>query len=77
MNQGNDIFINTYPSAAFVNIKIHPLVVFNILDHFLRRPFGSTRVIGTLLGVYHHDGTVEVRNSFAVPHSTDPEVNSI
>lgn len=51
-------------------VKVHPLVVFCILDHFLRRQEGQERVIGTLLG--HRDensGVVEISNAFAVPHT--------
>jgi len=63
-----EIFIQTFPSATTVNsCKIHPLVIFNILDHYVRRETGY-RVIGTLLGIYNHNGTVEIRNSFAVVH---------
>ncbi|KAJ1965063.1 hypothetical protein GGI12_001014 [Dipsacomyces acuminosporus] len=48
---------------------IHPVVLFSILDHFLRRNENQERVIGTLLGVRSDDGrVVEVRSCFAVPH---------
>jgi JAB1/Mov34/MPN/PAD-1 ubiquitin protease len=29
---------------------IHPVIVSNILDHFLRRPTNQKAVVGTLLG---------------------------
>jgi len=51
-----------------MNVKVHPVVIFNILDHFIRRPEGQDRVIGTLLGV-NVEGTIEIRNCFPVPHT--------
>lgn len=55
---------------------INPVVLFSILDHYLRRNEGQERVIGTLLGVRSDDGTeVEIRNCFNVPHQeNDSEV---
>ena len=56
-------------------VKVHPLVLFSILDHYTRRPETQDdgRVIGTLLGsVTEMPGgrqTIEIVNSFAVPHS--------
>ncbi|KAJ2858297.1 hypothetical protein J3B02_000367 [Coemansia erecta] len=48
---------------------IHPVVLFSILDHYLRRNDNQDRVIGTLLGVRSDDGrVVEIRSCFAVPH---------
>lgn len=49
--------------------KLHPTVLFNICDSFIRRNDQQERVIGTLLGSISADGTVEIRNSYAVPHS--------
>jgi translation initiation factor 3 subunit F len=55
-------------------VTIHPVVLFTILDHYLRRAEGQARVIGTLLGT-RHDNEVEVKSSFAVLHSeTDEQV---
>ncbi|KAJ1663880.1 hypothetical protein IW140_004557 [Coemansia sp. RSA 1813] len=55
---------------------IHPVVLFSILDHYLRRNDNQVRVIGTLLGVRSDDGRVaEIRNCFSVLHfETDDEV---
>ncbi|KAF8165585.1 JAB1/Mov34/MPN/PAD-1 ubiquitin protease-domain-containing protein [Crassisporium funariophilum] len=56
------------------NITIHPVALFSILDHYLRRTDTQDRVIGTLLGT-RSDNEVEVRSSFAVLHSeTDEQV---
>lgn len=55
--------------ATNIQVRVHPLVIFNICDCFVRRPDQSERVIGTLLGTLSPDGTVDVRNSYAVPHN--------
>ena len=56
------------------SITIHPVALFSILDHYLRRTDTQDRVIGTLLGT-RHENQVEVRSSFAVLHSeTDEQV---
>lgn len=49
--------------------KLHPTVLFNICDSYIRRNDQQERVIGTLCGSISSDGTVEIRNSYAVPHS--------
>ena len=56
-------------SSASLSAKIHSLVIFNICDCYVRRPDQAERVIGTLLGSILPDGTVDIRNSYAVPHS--------
>ncbi|GFY84519.1 eukaryotic translation initiation factor 2 [Actinidia rufa] len=48
---------------------VHPLVIFNICDCFVRRPDQAERVIGTLLGSVLPDGIIDVRNCYAVPHN--------
>lgn len=57
------------PSPASLTAKIHPLVLFNVCDSYVRRPDQADRVIGTLLGSVSTDGTVDINNSYAVPHS--------
>mmetsp|Transcript_12886 Transcript_12886/g.16941 ORF Transcript_12886/g.16941 Transcript_12886/m.16941 type:complete len:235 (+) Transcript_12886:198-902(+) len=52
---------------ADLEVKVHPVVLFSILDNYLRRPDGQVRVIGTLLGTVNGK-VMEVTNSFAVPH---------
>ncbi|XP_020233778.1 eukaryotic translation initiation factor 3 subunit F [Cajanus cajan] len=58
-----------FSSSQSLSARVHPLVVFNICDCYVRRPDQAERVIGTLLGSILPDGTVDVRNSYAVPHS--------
>ncbi|KAK6775624.1 hypothetical protein RDI58_026625 [Solanum bulbocastanum] len=57
------------PSSTSISAKVHPLVIFNICDCFVRRPDQADRIIGTLLGSVLPDGTVDIRNSYAVPHT--------
>ncbi|CAH8384783.1 unnamed protein product [Eruca vesicaria subsp. sativa] len=56
-------------TTAILTARIHPLVIFNVCDCFVRRPDSAERVIGTLLGSILPDGTVDIRNSYAVPHN--------
>jgi len=49
-------------------VEIHPVVLFSILDHFIRRNENQERVIGTLLGSIH-DGVVYISDCFTVPHT--------
>jgi len=54
--------------------KVHPVVLFTIIDSYERRNEDAKRVIGTLLGNVEK-GVVEVTNCFAVPHNeSDDEV---
>ncbi|KAK9731215.1 JAB1/Mov34/MPN/PAD-1 ubiquitin protease [Popillia japonica] len=48
-------------------VKVHPVVLFQIVDAYERRNAESYRVIGTLLGSADK-GIVEVTNCFCVPH---------
>ncbi|OQS00143.1 eukaryotic translation initiation factor 3 subunit F [Thraustotheca clavata] len=50
-------------------VHVHPVVVFQVLDRFLRRAEDQKRVIGTLLGLVDAEhGVVTITNSFPVPH---------
>lgn len=51
-----------------ISVRVHPLVVYNIIDIYERRNLDATRVIGTLLGSVDKMGSVEVTNSFVVKH---------
>ncbi|CAE6412786.1 unnamed protein product [Rhizoctonia solani] len=55
-------------------VTLHPVALFSILDHFLRRNESQERVIGTLLGI-RTETEIEVKSSFAVVHNeTDEQV---
>jgi len=56
-----------------VSVKVHPVVIFNILDHFVRKQETQERVVGTLLGI-NVDGAIEIRNCFPVPHIEGEQV---
>lgn len=53
--------------------RVHPVVIFSILDHYQRRNDGQTRVVGTLLGQHHEGGVIEVKQAFPVPHEEEEE----
>jgi len=56
-------------------VEIQPVVLFSILDHYLRRGEGTgqDRAIGALLGVIE-DGVVQVNNCFTMPYSEKDQV---
>lgn len=56
-----------------VDVKIHPTVIFSIIDSYERRSEKMTRVVGTLLGT-NIQGNIEVTDSFVVPHRDGDEV---
>eukprot|EP01038_Epipyxis_sp_PR26KG_P007098 gene7098-9685_t len=57
----------TLSDAPHPKIRVHPTVIFSILNNYSRRSNRDSRVIGTLLGEVK-DGIVEVSDCFAVPH---------
>jgi len=59
---------------ATLTARVHPVVLFSIVDSFERRNQGAKRVIGTLLGVVEADG-VEITNCFTVPHMEGDDVS--
>lgn len=69
MASSNQTVLQFVPSSSSLTAKVQPLVIFNICDCFVRRPDQADRVIGTLLGSVLPDGTVDIRNSYAVPHN--------
>lgn len=66
--KSTDIFVGGEESEVR-DVKVSPVVLFNILDHHIRRTEGRKRVIGTLLGRFTTSGIVEVTDSFPLPHS--------
>ncbi|KAK6173407.1 eukaryotic translation initiation factor 3 subunit F [Patella vulgata] len=48
--------------------RIHPVVLFTVIDSYERRNEDARRVVGSLLG-YYDKGAVEITNCFAVPHN--------
>lgn len=72
MNSLQPLFLSGL-SSSYDNVTIQPMVIYNILDHFIRRNENQFRVIGTLVGTIN-DGIVEVRNSYPVPHTETDQV---
>eukprot|EP01120_Amphizonella_sp_Union-15-10_P015875 TRINITY_DN8241_c0_g1_i1.p1 TRINITY_DN8241_c0_g1~~TRINITY_DN8241_c0_g1_i1.p1 ORF type:complete len:304 (+),score=40.58 TRINITY_DN8241_c0_g1_i1:129-1040(+) len=61
--------------APYLECSVSPLVLFSVLDHYLRRNEAQHRVIGTLLGTIDEEtGFVHVKNSFPVPHTENETV---
>ncbi|KIP12789.1 hypothetical protein PHLGIDRAFT_17520 [Phlebiopsis gigantea 11061_1 CR5-6] len=61
------------PGRAPTSVTVHPVALFTILDHYLRRTDAQERVIGTLLGTRADTGEIEVKSAFAVLHSETAE----
>ena len=61
------------PSAEVCAVQVHPAVLLNLCDAYVRRQEKAERVLGTLLG-HVRGGTAQVRTSFAVPHEEDTSV---
>ncbi|KAI9320585.1 maintenance of mitochondrial structure and function-domain-containing protein [Dichotomocladium elegans] len=58
---------STAPHQRPFTCSVSPVVLFSVLDHFLRRDEQQTKVVGAILGLRSPDGTeVEVRNTFSV-----------
>lgn len=51
-----------------IDVKVHPVVLFNIIDSYERRTKQTGRVFGTLLGNVDKLGNVEVSNCFIVQY---------
>jgi len=63
--------------ASSTTYKLHPVVVFSILDHYKRRGEGQDRVVGTLLGE-KKGNVVYIKNSFPVPsHIVNEELAQV
>lgn len=70
LNLSSSALAGAPASAASFSAKVHPVVLFTIIDHFLRRDDDQVGVIGTLLGTRSEDGSeLEIRNCFPVPHT--------
>jgi len=54
--------------ALNLTMKVHPTVLFQIVNSYERRSFDRTSVLGTLLGTIDKN-SIEVTNCFLVPHS--------
>jgi len=55
-----------------IKYKLHPVVIFSILDQYKRRNTEEARVIGTLLGE-RKGNEIHISNCFRVPHAEQGE----
>jgi translation initiation factor 3 subunit F len=55
------------------DVKIHPTVLFSIIDAYERRNEKMTRVVGTLLGT-NIQGNIDITDAYVVPHRDGDEV---
>jgi translation initiation factor 3 subunit F len=69
VTSGKQTVLQCSGTGPSVSARIHPVVLFNICDSYVRRPDQAGRVIGTLLGSTSSDGTVEIKNAYVVPHN--------
>ncbi|KAG1365858.1 Eukaryotic translation initiation factor 3 subunit F [Cocos nucifera] len=69
MASSKQTVLQFFPSTTSLSARVHPLVLFNVCDCYVRRSDQADRVIGTLLGSISPDGTVEIKNSYAIPHN--------
>jgi 26S proteasome regulatory subunit N8 len=59
-------------------VSIHPTVLLSIVDHYNQVAKDTKRrVIGTLMGEYGDNGTLDVTNCFAVPFEEDKNEQDI
>lgn len=64
--------LSTAPYQRPFTCSLSPVVLFSVLDHFLRRDEGQEKVVGALLGARSPDGTeVEIRNAFSIIYSEE------
>ncbi len=68
INQVFNNFLNKMTTDA-ISVKVHPLVLLSIVDHF-NRVNSKKRVVGILLGQKYNDH-INIANSFAVPFDED------
>jgi len=57
-------------------VKVHPVVLFQIVNAYERRNLDRTTILGTLLGTIDKN-CVEVSNCFVVPHSISPQDGTV
>lgn len=68
--------LSSAPHQRAFTTTTSPVVLFSVLDHFLRRDDSQQKVIGALLGVRSQDGSeVEIRNVMPLIYTV--EENSI
>ena len=60
------------------SVRVHPLVLYVIVDAYERRNADQEHVVGTLLGTESEKHAVVITNCFTTPHQeNDQEVRSV
>ncbi|CEL94104.1 unnamed protein product [Vitrella brassicaformis CCMP3155] len=59
-------FVSPYPQ---ISVRVHPVVVFTILDSYVRKQESQVRSVGTLLGSIVEGNVVDVTDCYTVPHT--------
>ncbi|CAO0797411.1 unnamed protein product [Mucor circinelloides] len=66
--------LSSAPHQRAFTTTASPVVLFSVLDHFLRRDDSQQKVIGALLGVRSQDGSeVEIRNVMPLIYTLEEE----
>ncbi|OBZ83283.1 Eukaryotic translation initiation factor 3 subunit F [Choanephora cucurbitarum] len=66
--------LSSAPYQRAFTTTTSPVVLFSVLDHFLRRDDPQSKVVGAILGVRSLDGTeVEIRNAFPLIYTSTEE----
>ncbi|KAK4514740.1 uncharacterized protein ATC70_002343 [Mucor velutinosus] len=66
--------LSSAPHQRAFTTTTSPVVLFSVLDHFLRRDDSQQKVIGALLGVRSQDGSeVEIRNVMPLIYTLEEE----
>lgn len=68
-------------SEVYTVVKLHPVVIFQILDRYVRRNDGQERVIGTLFGRLENTSSTSrvltITQCFPVPHLEQGEIVAV
>lgn len=63
---------STVPHQRPFTCTVSPVVLFSVLDHYLRREENQNKAVGALLGTRSPDGTeVEIRNAFSLIYTEE------
>jgi translation initiation factor 3 subunit F len=65
---GSDAGFLQLATTQAISCNLHPVVMFQILDHHTRRNVEEGRVVGALLGSVGSDGSVSLKNAFSMSH---------
>jgi len=63
-SSGSDEGFLQLATPQTTSCHLHPVVMFQVLDHHTRRNEQEGRVVGALLGSVNSDGTVQLKNAF-------------